>query len=98
MIVPKDLRKFVGKTELRYTLKTGYLGVAKHKARLIAGQVQLIFRYLRKGDRVLSKLSDGQIRKLMWFKRNGHFAKVENNESEVSNERSKSPTALHGRV
>jgi len=65
MIVPKDLRKFVGKTELRYTLKTGYLGVAKHKARLIAGQVQLIFRYLRKGDRVLSKLSDGQIRKLV---------------------------------
>jgi hypothetical protein len=23
MVVPKDLRKFVGKTELRYTLRTG---------------------------------------------------------------------------
>ena len=28
MIVPKDLRNVVGKSELRYTLKTGYLRIA----------------------------------------------------------------------
>ncbi len=29
MMVPIDLRTIVGKKELRYSLKTGYLGVAK---------------------------------------------------------------------
>jgi len=47
MIVPADLQKFVGRKELRYTLKTGYLGVAKQKARFVAAQVQLIFTDLR---------------------------------------------------
>ncbi len=65
MIVPKDLRKFVGKTELRYTLRTGNLRTAKHKAKLLAGQVQLIFSYLRKGNKTLSKLSDDQIQELV---------------------------------
>lgn len=50
LIVPKDLQKFVGKTELRYTLRTGYLGVAKRKSRFLAGQVQFIFQFLRKAD------------------------------------------------
>ncbi len=49
LIVPKDLKKFVGKTELRYTLGTGYLGIAKKKSRFLAGQVQFIFQVLRKG-------------------------------------------------
>ena len=65
MIVPKDLRKFVGKTELRYTLRTGYLGVAKNKAKYLAGQVQLIFSYLRKEYNNLSQLLDDQIQKLV---------------------------------
>ena len=65
MIVPKDLRKFVGKTELRYTLRTGYLGIAKNKAKYLAGQVQLIFRYLRKEYKILSQLLDDQIQKLV---------------------------------
>jgi hypothetical protein len=47
MIVPKDLRRFVGKVELRYTSNTGYVGLAKSKARLLAGQVQEFFRKLR---------------------------------------------------
>jgi hypothetical protein len=34
----------------------------------------------------------------MWFKRNGHSAKDENKESEVSNELSKTETALHPRI
>ena len=65
MIVPKDLRKFVGKTELRYTLRTGNLRDAKHKAKLLAGQVQLIFRCLRKEHQTLGKLSDDQIKQLV---------------------------------
>ena len=65
MIVPKDLQKFVGKTELRYTLGTGNLRIAKHKAILVAGQVHLIFNDLRKGYTALSKLSDDQIRELV---------------------------------
>ena len=39
MVVPVDLQGFVGKIELRYSLKTGYLGRAKNKARYLAGQV-----------------------------------------------------------
>ena len=65
MIVPKDLRKFVGKTELRYTLRTGNLIDAKHKANFVAGQVQLIFRCLRKEHQALGKLSDDQIKQLV---------------------------------
>jgi len=65
MIVPKDLRKVIRKTELRYSLKTGRLGFAKHKARLLAGQVQLLFNNLRKGGTVLTKLTDDQIQKLV---------------------------------
>ena len=65
MNVPKDLQKVVGRKELRYSLETGYLGVAKHKARLIAGQVQLIFKFLRKGNKALEKLSDNRIREIV---------------------------------
>ena len=65
LIVPKDLQKFVGKKELRYSLKTGYIGVAKQKSRFLAGQLQLIFRYLRKGGAILSRLTDDQIQELV---------------------------------
>jgi len=32
MVVPKDLQKFVGKRELRYTLRTGYAGMGPSSA------------------------------------------------------------------
>ena len=35
---------------------------------------------------------------LMWFKRNGHFAKIEKTESEVPNEFQKIKTTLYSRV
>ena len=65
MNVPKDLQAYIGRKELRYSLKTGYLGVAKKKARVIAGQVQLIFKFLRKGNSSLMKLSDNQIQEII---------------------------------
>jgi hypothetical protein len=64
MIVPKDLRKFVGKTELRYTLNTGYIGLAKSKARLMAGLVQHHFRNIREVNK-LKSLSEKDIQWLV---------------------------------
>lgn len=64
MIAPKDLRKFVGKTELRYTLNTGYIGLAKSKARLLAGQIQEFYRRLREIIK-LGELTDEQIADLV---------------------------------
>jgi hypothetical protein len=61
MKVPKDLQKFVGRKELRFTLKTGFPGIAKRKAHFVAGQVQLIFTFLQKGGAVLTNLADDQI-------------------------------------
>jgi hypothetical protein len=45
--VPQDLQPCIGKKELRYSLKTGFLSVAKSKARLLAGLCQNLFRTLR---------------------------------------------------
>jgi ATP-dependent Clp protease ATP-binding subunit ClpA len=64
MIVPRDLRKFVGKVELRYTLNTGYVGLAKSRARLLAGQVQEFFRRLREIVK-LDELKDEQIHEIV---------------------------------
>ena len=58
--VPADLQKFVGKTELRYTLTTGYVGLARSKARLLAGHLQEFFRRLREIIK-LGELTDQQI-------------------------------------
>jgi len=57
-------------------------------------------------DIVLQKMVGAQLSstfkiktlQLMWFKRNGHFAKNEISESEVSNEYSKNQTEFHPRV
>ncbi|MFO7553577.1 MAG: DUF6538 domain-containing protein [Desulfobacterales bacterium] len=65
MFVPKDLQPYIGKKELRYSLRTGYLGLAKLKARYVAGHVQSIFRILRKGTLIMAKLSDDQIKELV---------------------------------
>jgi hypothetical protein len=65
MVVPKDLQKFVGKRELRYTLRTGYAGIARQKARFVAGKVHFIFRTLRRGATALIKLTDDQIKELI---------------------------------
>jgi hypothetical protein len=69
MTVPKDPQKVVGKKELRYSLKTGYLNDAKYKTRILAGQVQRLFQHLRKGGVLLSQLSDAQIQKSICFSR-----------------------------
>lgn len=54
----------IGKRELRYSLRTGYLSNAKSKARLIAGQVQQLFNELRRSQNRFMELTDQQIQKM----------------------------------
>ncbi len=61
MNVPRDLQPYVGKKELRYSLETGYLGVAKFKARYVASHVQLLFRYIRRNRAIMGKFLEDQI-------------------------------------
>ncbi|MFO7559861.1 MAG: site-specific integrase, partial [Desulfobacterales bacterium] len=71
MTVPRDIQPVLGKKELRYSLKTGYLSEAKIKSRLLAGQTQLIFQKIRVGDSDLMELSKTDIQELIktFFKR-----------------------------
>ena len=62
--VPKDLQRLVGRRELRYSLKTGYVGIARVKAQMIAAQVRQIFACLRKGRKMVD-LSDERIQDLV---------------------------------
>jgi len=64
MNIPKDLQSMIGKRELRYSLRTGYLSNAKSKARLLAGQVQQLFNELRRSQNRLMELTDQQIQKM----------------------------------
>ena len=64
MSVPSDLREVVGRRELRYSLKTGFLSEAKYRSRRMAGFVQGLFRYLREEGK-MKEISDTQIQKLI---------------------------------
>jgi integrase len=55
----------VGKRELRYSLKTGTIGVAKRKARFLAGKVQFIFQLLQRGWQGMGDLTQDQIQQLV---------------------------------
>ena len=50
LVVPPDLRGTVGRRELRYSLRTGSIAVAKIRARYMAGRIQVLFLYLRNGN------------------------------------------------
>ncbi len=64
LIVPVDLRPIVGIRELRYSLRTGFLGAAKNRARSMAEFAQRIFKYMRKGGQV-RELKDVEIQDLL---------------------------------
>lgn len=59
--IPNDLQTLFGKKELRYSLKTGYLSEAKFKARLMAGQVQKLFRYMRRDTHIMTELTTEEL-------------------------------------
>ena len=46
--IPNDLREVVGRTEFRYSLRSGSLRVAKHRARCMASFVHNMFAKIRK--------------------------------------------------
>jgi integrase len=45
--IPQDLKAVVGKTEFRYSLRTGIFRIARYRARLIAGYIQGLFNKVR---------------------------------------------------
>ena len=45
--IPNDLRNIVGRVEFRYSLRTGALRIAKHRARSIASYIHLLFTRVR---------------------------------------------------
>jgi hypothetical protein len=45
--IPCDLRKLVGKTEFRYSLRAGALRIARHRARFLASSIQQLFSKMR---------------------------------------------------
>ncbi len=58
--IPADLRPLVGLSELRYSLRTGYLSEAKTRAALFASYTLQLFRSLR--DSRMDELTDAQVR------------------------------------
>ncbi len=61
---PKDIKALVGKSEIRYSLRTGKLSLAKSRARMIAGKIQGIVRNIRKSSS-MAKLTAEQINKII---------------------------------
>ena len=81
--VPDDLRlHFHGKTEIKRSLETGYLSEAKYKARVIAGQIQRLFRYLRTRGKdnlkMATKLTDDLLNDILTKFIQGHLDGFEN--------------------
>ena len=83
--IPDDLRlHFAGKTEIKRSLQTGYLSDAKYKARLLAGQVQRLFRYLHGKEanamtaKKYSKLTDDLLNDIVSKYVQGHMDGFEN--------------------
>lgn len=60
MSIPEDLRKTLGQTEYRYSLRTGYLRIARMKANKLSAVVNSCFQQLRRGSEDMG-ITDKQI-------------------------------------
>lgn len=57
--IPYDIRPFLGgKTEFRHSLRTGALGEAKYRARVMAAHAQRTFRNIRNGGNMTTLTPD----------------------------------------
>ena len=65
LTIPVDLRFLIGKRELRWSLKTGAVGIAKQKARLLAGNLHHLFRQLRQERPDMTELTTDNIQRLI---------------------------------
>jgi hypothetical protein len=63
--VPNDLQKFVGRKEIRYSLKTGSKTEAGQNARLLAGHIQRLFRQLRRRGSYMVELNAEQVQQII---------------------------------
>lgn len=61
--LPSDIKPIVKQSELRYSLRTRALGLARSKARLLAGTLQSTIRNIRSGH--MAALTDTQIADLI---------------------------------
>jgi hypothetical protein len=52
MHIPKDLQAVIGQREIKRSLQTASLNIAKLKSRYLAGNIQHLFRSLREAIRV----------------------------------------------
>ena len=62
--VPLDIRHFICRTEIRYSLRTGELRLAKARASRIASFVHKVFARVRSGGS-MTELSEQEIKKLI---------------------------------
>lgn len=62
--IPYDIVVYFGKKELRYSLRTGSLRIAKHRSRMIVSMVHWTFKNIRKGG-YMSELSEKQINQMI---------------------------------
>jgi integrase len=62
--VPDELHQIVGRKEIRYSLRTGFLSEAKLRARRMAAFIQTLFRNMSEGGR-MRELSEIEIKRLV---------------------------------
>ena len=62
--IPNDITSHLNKKEFRYSLKTGSLGVAKFRARVIVSMIQTLFKDIRRGGR-MAELTDKEINQII---------------------------------
>ena len=85
--VPSDLQTIVGRKELRYSLRTGYLGQAKIKSRFVAVKVHKLFKGLR--ERVASdmpiELTEKQIKAMVagWIQESLDIEEVSEHSTQI---------------
>ena len=65
MVVPQDLQVYLDRKGLRYSLCTGYIGTANHKARYFASQVQMLVKCLEGGKAAMKALTADKIQELV---------------------------------
>ena len=68
LMVPPDLKEIFGISEIKRSLKTGSLPLARERASLLSGKIKLLFRRLRNGNKMKLKKKhiSGLIRDFIW--------------------------------
>lgn len=65
MHIPKDLQSAIGRKEIRRSLQSVQLGIAKYKSREIAGNLQRLFRKMRTMGDDMTQLDHKRIQEII---------------------------------